>query len=193
MSLDGAIAYLREHAIDQRIAAKYRLGFVAQPLPGDERFFGMLSIPYITPEGVRSIKYRNLSGGDVKYAQHKGQLGRPYNAQAYFDAAETIGIAEGEIDAIAATEHLKIPTLGIAGVEAWKKEWTSLLKDFTRVLLFGDGDKAGREFSAEMADMLGWRGQIVPMPDGEDVSSLAAAGWLDLVTTSIRGDDDDAE
>ena len=57
----GAIGYLRDHAIDQAIAIKYELGFVAEPLPGDERFQGMLSIPYLTPAGVQAIKFRSLN------------------------------------------------------------------------------------------------------------------------------------
>src|SRR5579859_1067725 len=120
---NGAISYLREHGVDFGIAAKYDLGYVARPIPGDERFTGMLSIPYVTSDGVRALKFRSLSAGGSKYAQHNGQQGRLFNAPAYFEAGTTIGISEGEMDAIAATEYLEVPTLGVPGANGWKNSW----------------------------------------------------------------------
>ena len=173
----GAIGYLRDHAIDQAIAIKYELGFVAEPLPGDERFQGMLSIPYLTPAGVQAIKFRSLNASGAKYAQSHGQKGRLYNTEAYFTAKNVIGISEGEMDAIAATEHLGIPTLGVPGANAWKDTWRLLFRDFTTVFVFGDGDAKESEayqFPIALADAIGWRARIVRCPEGEDVSSMAA-------------------
>lgn len=190
---NGAIAYLRDHAIDFGIASQYKLGYVAQPLPGDERFTGRLAIPYLTPNGCVSMKFRSLSAVGAKYSKHNGDKNRLYNATAYFNAGTTLGISEGEMDAICATEHLHIPTLGVPGAEGWKAEWRSLLKDFTLVYVFGDGDQAGRDFAAEMSDIIGWRARIVQCPNDEDVSSMCAQGraaeLLALVTTSNEDDE----
>lgn len=189
--IEPVIAYLREHAIDQGIAVRYALGFVGEPLPGDERFTGMLSIPYLSPGGVTAIKFRDIGGVGGKYAKHNGSKNRLYNSAAYFSGSSVIGIAEGEMDAIAATEHLGIPSLGVPGVESWKDFWLPLLKDFTRVLIFGDGDQKGREFSARIAESVGWRGRVVSIPEGEDISSLATAGTLSQLATKFQEDEDE--
>jgi DNA primase len=183
---------LRNHAIDFATSIKYMLGYVAEPLPGDERFQGMLSIPYLTPAGVRAIKFRSLSTEGAKYNQHNGQKGRLYNAPAYFEAGTEIGISEGEMDAIAASEHLNVPTLGVPGTQGWKSAWRHVLEDFTMVYIFGDGDQPGRAFADEMAELVGWRARIIQCPEGEDVSSMAAKGregeLLRLMSTS-KGDE----
>mgnify|MGYP000960664809 CR=1 FL=1 len=51
-NVDQAGPYLAARGIDRQTAATHRLGFVADPLPGDEDYAGRLSIPYITPNGV---------------------------------------------------------------------------------------------------------------------------------------------
>lgn len=187
----GAISYLSDHAIDQAISIKYELGFVAEPLPGDERFRGMLSIPYLTPSGPVAIKFRALTDSGAKYAQSQGQEGRLYNTAAYFEAGTTIGISEGEMDAIAATEHLGVPTLGVPGAKAWKDKWTILFKDFLQVFVFADGDAEDSEawqFPLTVAAAIGWRAKIIRCPQTEDVSSMCGQGrqgeLLSLMSTS---------
>lgn len=179
--------------MDFAIAGKYQLGYVARPLPGDERFQGMLAIPYLTPAGARGLKFRSLSQGGGKYAKHAGEKNRLYNAPAYFAAGNTIGLSEGEMDAIAATEHLGVPTLGVPGVEGWKKPWRQVFTDFSLVFIFGDGDQPGREFAAEMAEAIGDRARIVQCPDHQDVCSMVAADRsADLLALmSTRNDEDD--
>jgi hypothetical protein len=185
---NGAIPYLHEHGVDFAIAAKYQLGYVSRPLPGDERFEGMLTIPYLTPAGARALKFRSLMQAGAKYAKHGGEKNRLYNSPAYWDAGNVIGLSEGEMDAIAATEHLSIPTLGVPGVEGFKKPWRQVFMDFSLVYVFADGDKPGRDFAAEMVDVIGDRARIVQCPDFEDVSSMVAAGreaeLLGLMSTS---------
>jgi len=175
----GAIRYLTEHGIGEyAIAERYGLGYVAEPLPGDERFTGMLAIPYLHGDSVVAIKYRNLGSGP-KYAQHHGQKSRLYNADAFFRAEHVVGIAEGEADAIAASERVGIPSFGVPGVDTWGKMstvWRPIFKDFQHVMIFADGDEAGRGFATEVAEDLGWRARIVQCPDGEDVGSMCAAG-----------------
>lgn len=171
------------------IVEKYQLGFVADPLPGDERFRGMLAIPYLTRSGgVRAIRFRNLVGGKPKIAQHSGQEVRLYNTLALFDAADLIGIAEGEADAICATERLGIPTVGIPGAEMFKAHkdiWAPVFKDFGRVLVFRDGDDAGKNLAETVTDALRWRVQVIDPPDGEDISSMVATGRADELTAKL--------
>ena len=92
------------------------------------------------------------------------------------------------MDAISATEHLGIPTLGVPGATGYKSQWGSLFKDFTRVLIFADGDQPGKDFAAKVAEVIGWRARIVQCPQSEDVSSICGTGRADellaLISTS---------
>lgn len=188
----GVIAYLTEHCITSETAAEYQLGIVAEPLPGDEQFTGMLAIPYLTRRGTRAIKFRNLKDGP-KFLHHAGQKTRLFNVEAYFRADDTIGIAEGEIDAIVATEVLGVPTIGIPGAENWKADiWGPLFKDFARVIVFADGDDAGKRAVTRITETVGWRAVVVQCPDGEDVSSMVAQNRAaELMTRIVKDDESD--
>jgi DNA primase len=194
--LNGIRDYLISHGIfDKRIRDRYRLGVVGKPMTGDERFKGMLAIPYLSRAGVKAIKFRNLNGGKPKYAQHSGQSSRLYNVAAFFNAGDAIGIAEGEIDAICATERLNIPTMGIPGAEMWAANraiWTPIFKNFTTVYIFRDGDDAGRELADAVSSSLKWRARVIDPPDGEDVGSMIAAGRAqELLDRMPRDEDED--
>jgi hypothetical protein len=185
----GVISYLREHGIGEKdIAIRYRLGVVSYPLVGDERFQGSLSIPYLTTGGVRAIKFRKFRG-DIKFDAPLGQAPRLYNTAAYFKADKVIGLTEGEIDAIVATERLGIPCMGIPGAEVWRNKretWAPLLKDFETVFVFADGDDAGDNLSYAITESIGMRGRVIRSPDGEDVSSMVASGRGDELTRACQ-------
>lgn len=179
---NGAIAYLRQHAIDFDIATRYGLGYVAEPLPGDERFAGRIAIPYHTSSGVQAINFRALGEMTPKYLKPKGQAARLYNVAAYFAAGDTIGVTEGEVDAIVATERLGVPSVGIPGAQSFAERWTHLFQDFERVVIFADGDDAGSDFADRLTDQLGWRARVVTCDPGEDVASMVAAGSGERLT-----------
>lgn len=192
-SRDSVIAYLGEHGITGEIAQKYRLGFVADPLPGDERFRGALVYPYLCRKapGVAAIRFR-LFHGDSKIGQHKGQHSRIYNALALAGEYEEIGLVEGEPDTMAASEYI-LPTVGIPGVKNFKDRWLTHFKDFTRVHIFAQGDQRGREFGEKMADLLSWRANLIECPDGEDVASLAGKGQIDILKTVMSTSNQESE
>jgi hypothetical protein len=183
------IDYLKSHGIDSEIARKYSLGYVSRAPRGEERFQGTLAIPYITRAGVVAIKYRCVQEGcshkvhGGKYMQHAGQPSRLYNARAFFDASDTIGMAEGEIDAIAATEHVGLPTLGMPGAEQWIRHstiWQIALKDYDMVVFFADGDEAGVKSGRTVTEDLGPKhGRLVRCDEGEDVASSVMKGRVD--------------
>ena len=198
------INYLRSHGLGKDEAVKYQLGFVNPVEPSDYQFEGRLSIPYITRNGVQAIKYRCVMDHDckeyardnhpqhAKYAAPLGQEARIFNPAAFFDAEDVLGIAEGEIDAIVATERLGLPTIGIPGVENWtknRKEWRHTLKDYEHILIFVDGDLpserhpdgAGLEFARAVAKDVGPQARLVRCPSGEDVASMVASGQMDTL------------
>jgi hypothetical protein len=195
--LNGIRDYLISHGIfDKRIRDRYQLGAVFEPLAGDERFTGMMSIPYLSRGGVKAIKFRNLAGSKPKYAQHAGQTARLYNVAAFFSAGEIIGIAEGEIDAIVATECLGVPTIGVPGAEMWTANraiWTPVFKNFTTVYVFRDGDEAGRSLADAIANSLKWRARVIDPADGEDVGSMVAAGRAQELLDKLPRDEDESE
>ena len=171
----------------------YRLGVVIEPMPGDERFTGWLSIPYLTPRGVKAIRFRNLVTDEPKIGQHNGQPGRLFNTAAYFSDSSVIGIAEGEIDALVATERLGLPTIGIPGVSMWtahKGIWSPLFKNFRSVLVLRDGDQAGKDMADAITESLKLRARVIDMPEGEDVSSMVAKGREDEITKQFGESED---
>jgi DNA primase len=179
------IEYLRAHGIDKAVARKYRLGYCGQPAPDDGRFLGHLTIPYLTHAGCVAIKYRCVEDhdhkehGHAKYGQHHGQTTRIYNAQAFFDAGNTIGACEGEIDAIVATEVLQVPTIGFPGANQWvsnAKVWKICLSDYTDVVYFADGDNAGKDAWEAIRADLGSKVRLVRADTGDDVSSMVVKG-----------------
>lgn len=184
------IRYLREHGFDQAMAEKYQLGYVGEPMDREDmRFRGMLCIPYMTRAGVLVIKYRCPAKHDHrehggKYGQYLGQPARLFNTQAFFDADETIGMAEGEMDSGAATEHLGVPTLGIPGVDSWTlhgRIWKLALKDYSNILVFADGDTAGLSLARTVASDIGSRAKIVKCDADQDVASMIAKGQAELL------------
>lgn len=202
------IEYLGEHAIDRELVVKYGLGFVNPAEPADYRFSGMLAIPYFTRAGVVWMKYRCTLGHDCKEYANSGHPEHSkysaaaseepwiYNPEAFFTAMlsddGTIGVAEGEMDAIVATEKLGVPSIGIPGVEIWvqnRKIWRRTLDDYDNVLIFVDGDRptpahpdgAGLEFARKVADDVGPKARLVRCPEGEDVASMVASGQGDIL------------
>lgn len=176
--------YLERRKLGGGIAAKYRLGVVADPLPGDEAHLGRLVIPYLTLAGVRGLKYRCIQDHDCKehghpkYNQPHGQTQRLYNALAYFGGHDTIGVAEGELDAITASEHLEVPTFGVPGAAQWKsqgKYWQLVLRDFATVVVFADGDEPGRQLAYEIANDAGSCARVVVCETGMDINSMVVA------------------
>jgi hypothetical protein len=204
-------SYLSSHGIPvdtaaqwERIVTRYQLGLVTEPLKGDDRFSGFMSIPYLSDHGPKAIRFRNMGDGKPKIAQHHGQLNRLYNTAAYFRAGDTIGISEGEVDAICATERLGIPTLGLPGADSWtssRNVWSGIFKNFIRVYVFTDGDKInektglrpGEEMGKAIQEDLGYRCKIIASPEGHDVSSMVASGRASELLAKLEDKEPDDE
>lgn len=202
-AVNAGKTYLNDHGLfdpahpSAKIVQKYRFGVVINPLPGDERFEGWLSIPYLTRRGVKAIRFRNLKDdGRAKYGQAKGQATRLYNPEALFGPHIEIGIAEGEIDAVAATEGLGLPTVGIPGATQWvgkAETWAPLFKDFERVFVLRDGDKAGQDLADAVVETLKFKVRVIDMPNEMDVSKMLAAGRAEELTKQFAEDDEDED
>lgn len=155
-----------------------RLGFTgSEPMPGHEQFANMLSIPYITPTGVRAVKFRRLTGDGPKYTAPIGQRVRMYNVLALAQASDTIYVAEGELDTCILHHQLGIPAVGIAGVSQFKSHFPRVLRGFANVIvvtdndLKEDGSNPGQDLARRIIDAIP-RARNVSLPAGMDINEV---------------------
>jgi hypothetical protein len=143
-----AVSYLEARGLDRDAASGHLLGEVCDPLPGHERFTGMLSIPYLSRAGVLGFKFRCMGDHDCKPLKHpkydspSGQRARLFNVNALLDRGDTIAIVEGEMSALIVQTVTGVPTVGTPGTQ-WAKEhphWPRCFTDFDRIFVIADHD-----------------------------------------------------
>lgn len=177
------LSYLENRGLDQDAVSGSLLGLVADPDPAHEQFRGRLSIPFITPTGVVYMRFRCLQDHDCKefsHGKYEGQSGeevRLFNVSALHDAGSTVGITEGELDALVATAS-GLPSVGVPGSNNWKPFYYRLFQDYERVIVIGDGDKAGRAFVATLTPNIA-ASVPRPMPKDHDVTSYVVENGAD--------------
>ncbi len=149
----------------------FRLGFVANPEAGHEPYVGKLAIPYLTPAGVIDIRFRSLNNdGGPKYMSRPGASTHIFNVSALNSDSEFLVICEGEIDTIIATQ-VGFAAVGLPGANNWKPFYSRVLADWEKIMLFCDGDNAGREMAKNISRELD---NVFPvfMPDNCDVNDV---------------------
>jgi DNA primase len=184
-AIEEASEYLEERGISLETARKVGLGVVFDPMTGHEQYENRLSIPYITRTGVVDIRFRAMDASEPKYMGLVGANTHLYNTRAFFRASDYICICEGEIDTITLDFGCNLPSVGVPGVNNWKKHYTKLLADFDKVFMFADGDQAGHEFSKSLTRELG-NVVTIQMPDGEDVNSIFLKKGAEFFTQKIE-------
>lgn len=142
---------------------------------------GRLTIPYLSPAGPWSLKYRCLADHNCKELSHGKYVYDPgadphlFNASALL-AADLAVIVEGEIDAIV-VDQLGIPTVGYPGTGTWKANphWRWCFDSVEDIVVVADGDKPGRDVAAQVTDSLrstvSADVRLVALPDGHDSNS----------------------
>lgn len=170
---DRTLSYLADRGLARDVVIGARLGLVVDPDPAHEKFAGRLSIPYVTPTGVVHTRFRCLENhkceGHGKYESPAGEETRLYNVVSLHAQGDRVGVCEGELDALVASAT-GLPSVGVPGINNWKPFYYRLFDDYEQVLVLGDGDEAGRTFTATLARNLP-NAIRKPMPDGYDVSS----------------------
>src|SRR5699024_2377399 len=155
--------------------AKFRLGYGGDPLPGFERYQGMLAIPYLRwhPRhgwSCVSLRFRRLGESGPKYQTMPGDRPRLFNAQALNAPVREVGITEGELDAVAATIG-GLPTVGVPGATSWKPHFEELFRGYRTVYVFTDGDEPGEKFGYQLAAAMS-NVKVIPSKPGEDLNSI---------------------
>lgn len=184
---DPTRAWLAARGLNDEAVNAARLGLVSEPIPGHEPYTGRLAIPFTNAARVAAIRFRCLADHDckavgcAKYLSMEGAPATPYNVLALTIPGNVIAVTEGELDALIMQHRVGIPAVGIPGATQWQRHWSRLFEDHGLVLVFGDGDDAGRKFAREVASKVS-DAEIVRMPDGMDVTDLflaeGAAGLL---------------
>lgn len=126
---------------------------------------------------VASIKFRCIedhdhkANGHPKYKFAAGDKSRLFNTVAFDQTDDTIGICEGEIDAISAS-IAGVPSVGIAGADNWQEHFAVPFVGYETVYIFADNDDAGQgmKFADKVAKQLG-NARIIPCERGYDLNA----------------------
>jgi DNA primase len=169
-NVDQVAGYLTARGISRETARTYRLGYVAEPVRGDDEYAGRLSIPYITTSGVVDIRYRALDTDGPKYLSRPGAKTRLFGVTALLKPSPVIVLTEGEVDCMTVNQ-CGVAAVGVPGANAWKDYWRLLFLDYEEVIAVCDGDQAGRDFGKKVAERVDGA-TVVHMPDGMDVNEL---------------------
>jgi DNA primase len=174
---DEGRAYLAHRRLDG-VATSLGFGVVPDSAPGFSRFAGRLSIPYLNAAGqvvdatFRCIARHLCDEADCRrYDRLPGYPKRIYNIRAVHAPGGEIHIAEGELDAAALTA-CGLQAVGVSGANSWKSWHRRIFAGHTRVVVWPDGDAAGRDGARRVADSI--RGAIIVdgMGPGEDVNDV---------------------
>lgn len=178
-SLALAEGYLAGRGITEDTAALARLGVVDEPLDFDSDAEGnYLSIPYLARAGVVSLRYRCIREHECdaverhsKYRTRAGDRARIYGVEHLVSAGPAICITEGELDALILAQ-LGYPAVALPGAQTWKAHYRRLFEDFNRIVVFADGDHAGRSFADSWLERFPRSVEVAQMETGEDVNSM---------------------
>ena len=155
-----AVRYLLGRGITEETADTFRLGSVGNPVPGHERFRGMLAIPYLNRDGEPlSLRFRCIEDHNHrdyyhgKYMSITDEPSRTFNVGAIHKATSEVHVCEGEFDAIILNQ-IGLPAIAIPGVQAWSGHHRRMLAGFSRTWLWADPDEAGADFTNKVTRSL---------------------------------------
>ena len=188
LTVDAA-RWLVDRGLDREVVSTHRLGVVADPFPGHQRYAGMLAIPYLDKDGrPLSIRYRCLEEHDHRAAYHgkynsmPDEPARLYNIEAIFRARDEIHVTEGEFDALILNK-IGLPAVAAPGANGFAWRHQKMLAGFSRIWVWGDPDEAGAEFNRKLTKRMG-RAKAVRMRVG-DVTDTYLAGGADALLALI--------
>jgi len=151
----------------------------------------MLCIPYVLHTGdVVAMKFRRIDDSEgPKYDSPSGQTARLYNARTLAEGGPLALICEGELDAIAAEEHLGVPSVGTPGT-TWMDWWARCFGDFDRVVVVADhdakedGSDPGLKHARKVQKTIEGAELVTP-PAGHDMTSWINEYGVDAVRKGL--------
>lgn len=197
LSLDAEF-WLKARGIDAASIAGSRLGEAAEPLPGHERYQGMLAIPYLVKQHEPvTVRFRCLKDHDCRDRGHGKYMSMPdeppriYNLSAIHTAGDEIHIAEGELDAIILNQ-CDYQAVAIPGAQVWQPWMRRLFLGFSKIYVWTDPDEAGNKLYGHIRNALPESTIRVPMVD-KDVNDMYIAAGADALHDLKRKADTDDE
>lgn len=155
-----AAGYLMGRGIKREEAATHRLGVVEDPIPGHEKFQGMLAIPYLDRyDRPISMRFRCLQEHDHRKHYHGKYMSLPdepvrlYGIKDIFEAGDVIHTTEGELDRIV-LKRLGLHVVGVPGAETFAWRHQKMLAGFSRIWHWADPDEAGANLVRTMTKRL---------------------------------------
>lgn len=194
---DSAVRWLLSRGLTRETVDRFQLGYVAPEvaLPEHGMYRGMIAIPFLSGDDRHPVMLRfrcieehdHRANGHGKYNSMPGEANRMFNSPTILEAtpSEVIHCAEGELDACI-LEQLGHRAVAITGANAFKKHHAIMLEGVPRVLVHGDGDKAGHEFTASVMKFLRGSAIGVAIPEGHDVNSLYLAHGREAIDELIK-------
>ncbi|WP_405799456.1 toprim domain-containing protein [Streptomyces sp. NBC_01506] len=148
--------YLIDRGIGREEAVSNRLGIVADPAPGHEKYRGMLAIPYLSKGGYPlTVRFRCLVEHNHrdyfhgKYNTVKDDIPRMYGIDSVHEAGDEIHVTEGELDRIV-LRKIGLHAVAIPGANMWFGRHRRMLAGFNRVWTWADPDDAGAELTGKI-------------------------------------------
>ena len=183
--------YLLARGLEEAEVVTARVGVVTDPLPGHEKFRGMLAIPYLTAAGAPlTLRFRCIKDHDHRAFHHGKYMSLPdepvrmYNVGAVHAATGELHIAEGEFDALVLGK-VGYHAVAIPGAQSWRTHHRRMVAGFSKVWVWGDPDEAGSEFVNKITRAVrNASGVRLARADG-DVTDLFIKGGADAVRAKI--------
>ena len=194
---DSAVRWLLGRGLTRETVDRFQLGYVAPEvaLPEHGMYRGMIAIPFLSDYDRHPVMLRfrcieehdHRANGHGKYNSMPGEANRVFNSPTILEAApsEVIHVCEGEVDAMT-LEQLGHRAVAITGANAFKKHHAIMLEGVPRVCVWGDGDKAGHEFTASVLKFLRGTALGVGVPDSMDVNDLYLAHGREAIDELIK-------
>lgn len=169
--LDLGLEYLAARGISAATARAARLGVVGTPAPTHDDYAGRICIPYLSPAGVRTLKFRAMDQSQPKYLCLPNSKPHLYGVDSFFADSDIIAITEGEFDRLILAHEVGLPAVGCPGVSTWQEHHPRCFTGYDRVLVFADGDGPGHDLAKRISRDLD-QAQVIRMPDGMDVTDV---------------------
>lgn len=165
---------IEDRALTPETIARFQLGAVVDPVESDDPARSRISIPYLTPTGPVSLRFRKMPDDPhpAKYWQPQGSLLTLFNTTVITEPRDWIVVTEGEIDCMTACQA-GLPAVGLPGVSSWKSHYYAIFNGYERVIILADNDDKGQGagFAEQLAKHVPGPA-IFKMPDGHDVNSF---------------------
>lgn len=182
-AIDQAMPYLESRLISRQVAEMFRLGYDI-----DGEYAGRVSIPYLTPGGVVTIKYRCA---DLEHGEHKGEVSCPkylyetglgvhlFNAHVLLTTADRVIITEGEFDAMCIQAYLGVPAVAYPGTKTWQESphFPLCFEGVSEVVILADGDKPGKDAAQKVSrslSVINVTNRVVNLPNDTDANQIIA-------------------